>query len=601
MPLIRIPRHLTPHPDLNQTPITPNQLTHSEEMKNSVIYTEKNNCQDCYKCIKQCPVKAIKVEDFSAFVIPDRCIYCGQCVLDCPVGAKKVRNDVDLVQSWIDLGYPVYACIAPSYLSDFPEVEPQALIAALQNIGFKGVSEVALGAEIVARETKEWLNTQNDGVYLSTCCPSAVEYVCKYHPQLKKHLVPVKSPMLVHSQLLKQLYGNRIKTVFLGPCFAKKKEADEDGDIVDAALSFKEIREWLDIEMPGWTKNKVSDTTFVPYAASVGNFFPVDGGMILNMDARARVNNLRSMAFSGINHMKQIINDIPDWELNGKLFIELMACEGGCINGPGAFSKKSAAQNRMSILLRANASKKPSENTLPSTKINAIATFNTLLPVVEIKPTESQLQNALQTVAKFTRDDELNCGGCGYDSCRDLATAILAGNAERSMCVSYMRRVAHDKASILLKKMPSGVVIVDENLRVIDSNNKFADLLGADAKIILETRSSLEGCELSKLVPFHKLFSAVLQSGEEMLEQDVRDEGRYLHVSVITIQPYKIVCGVIQNMREPEVRKDLVIDRTRQVIRQNMEVVQKIAYLLGENASFTESMLLSILETHDKE
>ena len=87
-----------------------------------VIYTEKINCQDCYKCIKVCPVKSIKVEDFSASVINETCIYCGKCINACPAGAKKYREEIDTVQQWIADGEKIIACLAPSFISDFGDI-----------------------------------------------------------------------------------------------------------------------------------------------------------------------------------------------------------------------------------------------------------------------------------------------------------------------------------------------------------------------------------------------------------------------------------------------------------------------------------------------
>jgi iron only hydrogenase large subunit-like protein len=565
------------------------------------IYTEKNNCQDCYKCLKQCPVKAIKIEDASASIITERCIYCGHCVQICPVGAKKVRNDKQQLIQSLDFGKKVIACLAPSYISEFINGTNTLLIAGLKKLGFFGVSETALGAELVSFETRKWLNDQPNGVYISSCCPSAVDFICKYYPNLSSNLIPVLSPMQAHAKLVKDIYGQDTEVAFFGPCIAKKDEVDQENGLTDYALTFKDLKEWLDENVPDWDSSiNEADTTFIPFPANKGNLFPVDGGMIANMKESASITDLSYMTFSGVNHIKEIVGDIPKWNIQGKLFLELLICEGGCIKGPGTIDHSSAAIKRQRILGAAGNSKKSilyKENSFELPVIGR--NFDYIIPVNEPEPTEEQIQNALTATAKFTVDDELNCGGCGYDNCRDFAKAMLKGKAERTMCVSYMRKVAQDKASILLQKMPSGVVIVDENLKIIDANKKFIELLDEDTREIFDSGQNLDGADLRKLVPFYKMFTSVINTGEEMIEYYVREKGQYLHVSIITIQPYKIVCGVIQNMREPEVRKDIVLEHTKKVIRQNMEVVQKIAYLLGENASFTESMLNSIIESHD--
>lgn len=562
-------------------------------MKQHPIYTEKNDCQDCYKCLRQCPVKAIKVENSNASIVNDLCIYCGHCLEVCPVGAKKMRSDIHDLRLAINKGKPVIACLAPTYLSDFSNIDSKVLINALRHLGFAMVSETALGAAAVASECMQWLDRQSKGVYISSCCPSVVDYIHKYYPHLNENLAPFLSPMQAHAKTLKELYGKNCTIAFFGPCVAKKHEADQTTEYTDYALTFNELIHWLDEDLPGWQSFKVSgDCTFKPYPAARANYFPIEGGMIATMKKNPQLTDNAFMSFSGIRHIREILQDIPHWD-HKKLFLELMICEGGCIKGPGTIDKCSVAIKRDRILEQVNPEKDK------TTKISIGQSVQKTIAVSDEPFSDAQITSELKAVGKFTPEDELNCGGCGYNSCRDFARAMLRGNAERTMCITYMRRLGQGKASALLKKMPSGVVIADDNLKIIDSNRKFAEMLDDETMNIFETTHSLEGADLKKLVSFTKLFESVLHSGEEMVEQDIRENNRYLHVSVITIQPYKIVCGVIQDMREPEVRKDILLKNTRQVIKQNMDVVQKIAFLLGENAAYTESMLKSIIESHD--
>jgi transcriptional regulator with PAS, ATPase and Fis domain len=236
---------------------------------------------------------------------------------------------------------------------------------------------------------------------------------------------------------------------------------------------------------------------------------------------------------------------------------------------------------------------KTSENIDISRKFDYIK-----IPITEIFG-DDEIKQSLENLNKFSERDELNCGGCGYDDCRTFATALLNGTAERQMCVAYMRGVANDKASVLLQKIPSGVVMVDNDLRIVDCNAKFASLCGEEVELIYEANPGLHGADLRKTIHSHKFFSTVLETGNDIIEQDVRDGDLYYNLSVITIQKYNLVLGIVQNMREPQVQKELVLNRTREVIQENMKIVQQIAYLLGENASYTETMLNSIVESHD--
>lgn len=564
-------------------------------MKKHPIYTEKNDCQDCYKCLRQCPVKAIKFFDANASIIKERCVYCGHCIEVCPVGAKKMRSEKqNLITAFTD-GHKVIACLAPTYISEFDDVSQAVLIRALKELGFVMVSETALGAAVVASECANWLEAQKNGVYISSCCPTVVDYIHKYYPALKDTLTPFLSPMQTHAKMLKEKYGSNYEIAFVGPCVSKKYEADQINGLTDYVLTFKELRQWLDEEIFGWTSlMPAEDDVFKPNPAAKSNFFPVEGGMIANMKSYVSNDNQQYLSFSGMGHLKEIMDDISANEITEKLFLELMACEGGCIKGRGTCSKKSIFLKNKKI--REQVSQVVDKIEEVDITVNVAAP----LAVKETDYTEGQLALALRSVGKYTLNDQLNCEGCGYNSCRDFGRAILNGFAERAMCTTYMRRVGQGKATALLKKIPSGVVIADKNLKIMDTNSRFIDILGDDAMQLYEVTSTLAGADLRKLISYTKLFDSVLQSGEEMVEQDVMENGRYLRVTVVTIHPYEIVCGIVQDMRDPEVNKEIVLDHTRKVIQQNMEVVQKIAFLLGENASYTESMLNSILESHEK-
>jgi len=562
------------------------------------IYTEKNDCQDCYKCLRQCPVKAIKIEGGSASIIPGQCIFCGHCVLVCPVEAKKVRNDMPRLLDLLDNRAKVVVSLAPSWVSEFPGMSSGQLSVIFSKLGFYGVSETALGAEIVSRQTAKWISEQSSGVYISSCCPSVVQLVCRHYPELKQNLVPILSPMQAHGQMLREIYGQDIHVAFFGPCIAKKTEAGPA--YVDLALTFNDLKAMFNTELPGWGKTiAVPGKSFIPFQAGKGNFFPVDGGMIANLKSKAEVTELSYMSFSGINQIKDVLADIKDWATSEKIFLELLVCEGGCIKGPGTFNHASAAFKRQ-MILSTTRNLKPQKHQA-STAGLLTASFDGITITDKKYASDEEITSALHAAGKFNPSDELNCGACGYDSCRDFAHAMVEGKAERMMCASYTRQVAQGKASVLLKKIPYGVVIADENLKIIDSNKKFAEILGGEVLALYESTNSLEKADLRKLVSFHKMFTSVLQTGEEMIEHTIRTQQMMLHLSVVTIQPKKIVCGVIQNMYEPEVRNDMIKQSVKQVIHQNMQVVQKIAYLLGENASFTESMLNSIIESEGPE
>jgi hypothetical protein len=310
----------------------------------------------------------------------------------------------------------------------------------------------------------------------------------------------------------------------------------------------------------------------------------------------------RYMTFSGVQNIKEILSDFKQLDTSCKTFLELMTCEGGCIKGPCSNEACSSATKRVQVLKNVNTNKEEHNYEDILNKLDISENYDYIKAVEQKEYTQQQIQEALKRVNKKSEADELNCGGCGYDTCRQFAKALIDGRAENDMCVSYMRKIAQDKTNILLKKIPQGIVLVNESLKIVDSNEKFASMLGEEVKALYDTNPGLHGADITKLVPFHKFFSSVLSTGVDVLEQDIRDGDNYYGLSIFSVQDFSLVCGILQNLHAPEVRKDIVLKRTQDVIMENMKVVQKIAFLLGENASYTEAMLNSIVESHkDKE
>lgn len=577
-------------------------------MKNNFpVYTETNNCQDCYKCIKVCPVKAIKFEDYSASIVADRCIWCGACVEICPADAKKVRNDADSVLKALKNKENIIVSLAPSYLSEFADTDKSVLIAAFKDAGFYGVSETALGAELVARRAKQWLDKQPCGVYFSSCCPTTVQLIRKYYPQYSDSISPISSPVEAHAKFLKQIYPD-CKVAFAGPCIAKKTELDLKENYLDYVLTFREVKELFEAVGVDFEFQKPTDQDrFIPMKAGMGNLYPTDGGMLQCMingqqdskkeDLSLNCNGASLLTVSGVENVRAVLEDVPQFDKDKKYFVEILGCQGGCVMGPQAVKYTSALVKRIQVADNVTESE---QNDLYKTlfSVDITADFSDIGSFDRKTYTQKDIVQALKRVNKVSDDDYLNCGGCGYDNCKSFACALLDGLAENDMCVSYMRRVARDKTNILLKKMPQGVVIVDENLKIIQANEKFALTLGSEMQELYNLRPGLAGLDITKELSFHKYFSRVLNTCADISEQDIRDGENYYRLSVFSVQDHQQVCGIIENMHAPEVRKDIVLTRTQDVIKQNMKVVQQIAFLLGENASYTESMLNSIVESH---
>ncbi len=562
------------------------------------VYTEKNNCQDCYKCIRECSVKAIKVDKGRASVVPELCTFCGRCTEVCPAKAKKVRNDLWKAQKIVETSTEIAVSIAPSYISEWSSVPKDKFIAALKLLGFTHVSETALGAEKVSECTTKYIDKSCKHLHISSACPAVVELIEKFYPKLVDNIVPISSPLLAHAKYLKNKLGKNTPVIFIGPCIAKKRESDNNPELVDVAITFDDLRIWFNQEQIEFDEIKSTEDSdiFFPFESGLATLYPTDGGMIKSINNYNTRSDITLMNFSGLNRIQKTLTGISKYNISEKIFLELLACSGGCINGPGTSEKLPHALKNMRIISETRNRKLNNNINIESEELY----FNyksrkANMPEYSI----SEYREALQLVGKYSEKDELNCGGCGYDSCKDFAHAILECRAERSMCASYMRGVAHNKASVLLQKIPSGVVMVDENLMVIETNKSFAKILGDEIMMIFEANPGMRGANLRKLVSFHKPFSSILSSGTENYETDVKHNGKLLHLSLFTIQPNKIVGGVVRDLTMPEIRRDEVIKRTKTVIKENLNTVQRIAYLLGENASKTEAILNSIVESHN--
>ena len=558
------------------------------------IFTEKRECQDCYKCVRNCPVKAIKVEGGYASVVPELCIVCGHCVEVCPNGAKRVRDDLASARQLLTLKKSVFVSLAPSFVTEFPGMQPAQLIGALKKLGFAGVSETALGAQQVSAQAAALLTKNPARVLVSSACPTVVAFLQKHLLNGAGLLTGLLSPLLTHCKMLRQTYGGEIGIVFIGPCIAKKVEAALHPELLDVVLTFEDLRRWL--EQESITPEKLAPEAgdhFVPENSAEGAWYPVDGGMIAGMKSACAVNDCSLMAFSGIGAIKKALDGIEEMKPDKGLFLELLACEGGCVNGPKVQRRDATVVKRHRVLRSAAAPPAP----FPRPPMMETPTDFNVAPVAAVRYPDSQIREALRTVGKLSPDDELNCGGCGYDTCREFGIALIGQKAERAMCVTYMRQLAFKKANALIQKMPSAVVIVDEALRVIEFNAAFVSLFVPQKNANDMGAVSIEGIALAEVMPFASLFHNVLKSGEDILDRDLRFQNTILHATIFSIEKKCLVGGIIQDITKPAVRKEQVIRKAREVIQKQIATTQQIAYLLGENAADAEITLNSIIES----
>ena len=558
------------------------------------VYTLSNECHDCYKCIRECPVKAIKIENGHASVIGERCIACGNCVKACPSNAKRVRTDIDKAKNLIRAQKDVYVSLAPSWSGVF-EINEEKMVSVLKKLGFKGVSETALGAQEVSIKTAEMLNNAEKGLFISSACPVIVNFIRKYHPEYAACVTPVGSPAMTHAKMLKEQYGENISVVFIGPCIGKKMEADEF-KMFDVALTFAELRLWLNDEavdissLPANPENR-----FVPKTAYEGSLYPIDGGMNETIRKIGVKPEVQLMDVSGLLSFERALNQLNPEKLDKVIFVEALSCEGGCVAGPCISTEKAGISIVSDVL--SNVKRREIVPKVPQTVVDMAIVPKKV--VTSEYPIEDILKT-LKKIGKHSVDDELNCGGCGYATCRDLAKALLDGDAETSMCVSYMRKIAMRKAAAMLRCMPSATVMVDSNMNIIEANDAFMKMFTGDMYEVFKARpDGVTGAAIDRIVDFADIFKTILDTGKDLHKERYPSKNRLYDISAFTIEENEIVGAVITDVTQTESNREKISQKAHEVISKNISIVQEIACLLGEHMVETETLLSSIANDFD--
>ena len=604
-----------------------------------LINIDSDKCSLSFTCIRVCPVKAIKIEDKHAIVMHDRCIGCGSCFTVCKHHAISVRNEKEIVREMIGSGVPVAAICDPSISGEFTDItDYRKFVAMIRALGFKYVLETAFGIDLIALKYKKLFNDFHGKYYITANCPAVVSFVEMYHPELTENIAPIVPPYIAMAKVVRHFYGNDLKIVLLTPCIAAKDDIKrfQKEDSVDAALTFRELRELFSEN--GISENIVEFSDFDPPVGRKGGLMPISHGMLQLVDINQELLSGNILIVNGKHNVQQAVSEFKT-EIELRQHIHPYLCEG-CYMGPGMSPGGKKYLRRSEVIKYVNKRLKGIDLVTWSEQIE---NFKDLELSRSFKandrrlshPQETDIQRVLIEMEKPNEQDQLNCGTCGYSTCYEFAVAHCQGLANYEMCNPYtiqnlnnfisklnyvneklrntrealrisenrakegeiIAKEANETISMMLDKMTAGVVIVDENLKIIESNKAFIEMAGEDAKEINEMIPGLKGAALETLVPFHKFFSTVMQSGEDILNRDTQLEKNILNVSIFTIRKHKIVGGIMRDLSAPDVKKEEIINRARMVINDNLETVQQIAFLLGETASKTENVLRSIIDT----
>ena len=407
--------------------------------RNPLIKTIKERCRVCYTCVRECPAKAIRISGGQAEVIQERCIGCGNCVKVCSQNAKEVLSGIPNTLALLDSKEPIAAIVAPSFPVEFGAWPYQQLVGTLKALGFHYVTEVAYGADLVAQAYRQLLDDNPGRQYIATSCPAIVTYVEKYFPDLVQFLAPLVSPMIASARVLRSLHGSRLKIVFIGPCIAKKGEAclTAAPDEVDAVLTFIELREIFKMRLN--PDLKIVESDFDPPQAGLGRLFPIARGLLESAGIKEDLIAGDIVATDGRENCVEAIREFDKKALNARL-LELLCCHGGCIMGAGISEKLPLFQRRSMVskythLRLKNTDGKGTEKA-GAVEIDLSRTFQNRDQRL-VTPEENDITAILKRMGKNKPEDELNCGACGYDTCREHAIAIHKNLAESEMCLPY--------------------------------------------------------------------------------------------------------------------------------------------------------------------
>lgn len=546
---------------------------------------KKSNCKNCYKCIRHCPVKAIRFSGNQAHIIGDECILCGHCFVVCPQNAKEIVNETEKVKVLLQ-SYPVYVSLAPSFIANYEGVGINSMRKSLKKLGFADVEETALGATVVKNEYDRLLREEKRDIVISSCCHAVNLLIQKYFPKELPYLADVLSPMQAHCADLKKRHPGA-KTVFIGPCVAKKDEAQHYEGIVDAVLTYEELTEWLNQE--GITLEKETDSQ----EESRARFFPTTGGILktMNLDAPG----YQYMAIDGIENCISALKDIENGNIN-HAFIEMSSCVGSCVGGP-VMEKYHPSPVREYLAVAEYAGKKDFVVDQPDS--HDLRKHFSLIERTNKMPSETEINAALRQMGKMSKRDELNCGSCGYNTCREKAIAICQGKAEASMCLPYLQKKAEGFSDRIVNNTPNGIIVLNDTFEVQQINEAAMDIMH------IRSASDVLGEHVVRIMD-PKVFYEVQKTRFNVHNRRVylAEYKRYVELTVVYDTDNHLYIGIMRDITDEEKEREKkeniskqTIETADKVVDKQMRIVQEIASLLGETAAETKIALTKLKES----
>lgn len=547
-------------------------------------------CKHCYKCVRHCMVKAISVRNEQAHVLNEHCINCGRCLEICPQNARTFASDMERVKGYLGQGKKTIISIAPSYVGVLEFDTPGQVVDALEKLGFYQVRETAEGAALVTAEYKKLLASGKAANIITTCCPSFNDLAEKYYPECIPYLAPVVSPMVAHGRYIKKIHGEDTKVVFLGPCIAKKQEAIGDSRVagaIDAILTFEEFAVWL--EKSGIQLRECQDRPMANPNPKINRLYPMSGGVIQSVLTEKEADSYDKIFVDGLGNCMEMLESLQRGELD-HCFIEANICEGGCMKGPA-----SSRWNTSFVSAKIKISKAASHEEMPQLPVLSSRelekTFHDC-PLQDPMPTEEEIRTILKSTSKYTPEDELNCGACGYGTCRDKAIAVFQGKAEIGMCLPYALTQAESMSNVVMDITPNMIFIVDREMHIKECNPKAQELFGVGRDEAL-TRYIFELIDSTDIEEVLSTKKPILNKKLNMphVKMTVTESIVYIDELEAVLVTYVDITKQEQIKEQHYQLKVETVEMAQAVIDKQMMVAQEIAGLLGETTAETKVTL----------
>ncbi|MCR1897704.1 4Fe-4S binding protein [Irregularibacter muris] len=561
----------------------------------NIINFTKANCKNCYKCVRSCPVKAIKIKDEQAEIVAERCIGCGICLHSCPQNAKSIKSDLETIQEWIKDGQKVVVSIAPSFPAAFNLKKEGQIVTALKQLGFYAIEETAAGAEIISLLYKDFYYRKDYNHVITTSCPTVNYLIERYYPHLVKYMVPVVSPMIAHGRLLQRQFGQKVKIVFIGPCISKKFETlhFQHDRVIDAMITFDELHRWLEEE--NISIENLPSTSFGQTYCNRARWYPLAGGVALSsLDKEDKGRKI--LKIDGLENCRELLSYLDNGELENT-WIEINACDGGCINGPGNYESpwgKYIREEKVKEYITKTIDVKKQAKNLHFEAKDVYKTFIER-PICSKMPSPEEIKSILKQIGKHKKEDELNCGGCGYNTCREKAIAVYQGMAEKYMCLPYMRSRGETLSNFIIQNTPNAIIVLDHNFHIIEFNPSAEKLfhwenvqvLKKPIEMVMEKSGFNEVKNHSPLIYRGKRYLpsydlVVIETVLYIKEQDM-----YLGI-------FSDITQEMSNKKALDEMKTNTLNMAQEVIDKQMRVAQEIASLLGETTAETKVTLTQL-------